>query len=163
MFVWCSTTQVDAIKLWAKRNKIIINASKTKEIVFHRPNPRVIVDKPVIEMIKETELLAVIFSDSFHVDTHVNYILKICSQHSYIMRMLRDQGITANQLNIVFDAIILSRITYVVCAWPGFYLLNSLAVLMLRFDVCLNMNFVNVFQHSVNYLETMIAHSSNLC
>jgi len=29
-----------AIKLWALRNKMIINASKTKEIVFRCPNPR---------------------------------------------------------------------------------------------------------------------------
>jgi len=36
------------------------------------------------------------------------------------MRKLRDQGLSTNQLNIVFDAIILSRITYGVCAWSGF-------------------------------------------
>ena len=37
------------------------------------------------------------------------------------MSKLRDQvPTTANQLNIVFDAIILSRITYGVCAWSGF-------------------------------------------
>ena len=36
------------------------------------------------------------------------------------MRKLRDQGLSPNQLNIVFDAIILSRITYGVCAWSGF-------------------------------------------
>ena len=50
--------EYDAIKLWTKRNKMIINASKTNEIVFHRPNPRVIVDLPAlqaIERIKETK------------------------------------------------------------------------------------------------------------
>lgn len=73
-----------------------------------------------IGKIKETKLLGSIFSDSFHYDSHVNYILKICSQRSYLMRKLRDQGLTINQLNIVFDAIILSRITYGVCAWSGF-------------------------------------------
>jgi hypothetical protein len=115
--------EYEAIQLWALRNKMIINTSKTKEIVFRRPNPRACVDLPAllaIEKIKETKLLGVIFSDSFHFDSHVNYILKICSQRSYLMRKLRDQGLTANQLNIVFDAIILSRITYGVCAWSGF-------------------------------------------
>jgi len=115
--------EYEAIKLWALRNKMIINVSKTKEIVFRRPNPRVSVDLPAlreIEKIKESKLLGVIFSDSFHFDSHVNYIMKICSQRSYLLRKLRDQGLTANQLNIVFDAIILSRITYGVCAWSGF-------------------------------------------
>ena len=56
----------------------------------------------------------------FHFDSHVNYILKMCSQRSYLMRKLIDQGLSPNQLNIIFDAIILSRITYGVCAWSGF-------------------------------------------
>jgi hypothetical protein len=115
--------EYEAIKLWALRNKMIINVSKTKEIVFRRPNPRVSVDLPAlraIETIKETKLLGVIFSDSFHFDSHVNYIMKICGQRSYLLRKLRDQGLTANKLNIVFDAIILSRIAYGVCAWSGF-------------------------------------------
>jgi len=43
-------------------------------------------------------LLGVIFADSFH----VNYILKICSQRSYLIGKLRDQGLITNQLNIVF-------------------------------------------------------------
>jgi len=36
------------------------------------------------------------------------------------MQRLGDQGLSTNQLNIVFDAIILSRITYGVCAWSDF-------------------------------------------
>jgi hypothetical protein len=51
---------------------------------------------------------------------HVNFILKICSQRAYPMRKLRDQGLTANHLNIVFDAINMSRITCGLCAWSGF-------------------------------------------
>ena len=116
--------EYEAIKLWAVRNRMIINVSKTKEIVFRRSNPRgCSVDLPVlqaIEKLKESKLLGVIFSGSFHFDSHVNYILKICSQRSYLLRKLRDQGLTLNQLNVVFDAIILSRITYGVCAWSGF-------------------------------------------
>jgi len=96
--------EYEAIKLWALRNKMIINAFKTKEIVFRRPNPRASIDLPAlqaIDKIKETKLLSVIFADSFHFDSHVNYILKICSQRSYLMRNLRDQGLSTNQFNIV--------------------------------------------------------------
>jgi hypothetical protein len=63
--------EYESIKIWAKRNKMLINDSKTKEIVFRRPNPRIIVDLPVlqaIEKIKYTKLFGVIFSDSFHFD-----------------------------------------------------------------------------------------------
>jgi len=83
---------------------MIINASKTKEIVFRRPNPRASINLPAlqaIDKIEETKLLGVIFADSFHFDSHVNYILKICSQRSYLMQKLGDQGLSTNQLNIV--------------------------------------------------------------
>ena len=138
------------IQLWALRNKMIINASKTKEIVFRRPNPRLSIDLPAlqaIEKIKETKLLGVIFSDSFHFDSHVNYILKICSQRSYLMRKLRDQGLSANQLNIVFDAIILSRIMYGVCAWSGFLSIELIGRIdaffrrMFKYEFCKCHNF----------------------
>jgi len=46
--------------------------------------------------------------------------LKICSQCSYLMQNLRYHGLSTNQLNMVFDAIILSHITYGVCAWSCF-------------------------------------------
>ena len=58
------------------------------------------------------------------------------------MRKLRDQGLSAKQLNIVFDAIILSRIMYGVCAWSG-CLLNSLVALTLFYDECLDTVFLS--------------------
>jgi hypothetical protein len=73
------------------RNKIIIIVSKTKEIVFRRPNPRVELVIPAliaighasiyivmpaliaIDTIKDTNLLAVIFSEYFHFDSSTIY------------------------------------------------------------------------------------------
>ena len=55
---------------------------------------------------------------------------------------LRDQGLTAYQLNIVFDAIIFSRITYGVCAWSGFLSVELIARIdaffrrMFRYGFC---------------------------
>jgi len=43
--------EYETIKLWALRNKMIINASKTKEIVFRRPNPRASIDLPALKAI----------------------------------------------------------------------------------------------------------------
>jgi hypothetical protein len=115
--------EFDAIQKWAVRNKMIINVAKTKEIVFRRPNPRMCIDvAPLfgIEQVKEIKLLGVIFSEDLRFNSHVNFILKLSSQRSYIMKKLRDQGLCRKQLNIVFDAIILSRIMYAVCAWSSF-------------------------------------------
>jgi hypothetical protein len=58
--------EFDAIQSWAARNKMIINFTKTKEIVFHRPNPLMILEitpVPGIEIVNEMKLLGVIFCD----------------------------------------------------------------------------------------------------
>ena len=34
------------VKTWAMENRMLINHSKTKEIVFHRPNPRSFIPHP---------------------------------------------------------------------------------------------------------------------
>ena len=115
--------EFNAIQMWATKNKMIINIAKTKEIVFHRPNPRLHIDiTPVhdIEQVKEAKLLGVIFNDNLRFDSHINCILKQCSQRSFLMRQLRSQGLSRQQLNIVFEAIILSRLRYALPAWAGF-------------------------------------------
>jgi hypothetical protein len=112
-----------AILKWAAANKMTINMTKTKEIVFRRPNPKIDLHLPSllgIEIVNEAKLLGVIFTNNFHFDSHINYLLKVCSQRSYLIRTLRDQGLSRKQLNIVFDAIILSRIMYASQSWSGF-------------------------------------------
>ena len=102
---------------------MVISIAKTKEIVFRRPNPRMCIDVTplfAIEQVKEVKLLGVIFSDNLRFNSHVNFILKLSSQRSYLMKKLRDQGLCCKQLSIVFEAIILSRIMYAVCAWSSF-------------------------------------------
>ena len=47
--------EYEAIQLWALRNKMIINASKTEEIVFRRPNPRLSIDLPALQAIEKNE------------------------------------------------------------------------------------------------------------
>jgi hypothetical protein len=66
--------EYEAVCAWAVRNEFIINVSKTKEIVFRRPNHRIDLSMPAliaIGNIKETKLLGVIFSECFHFDSHV--------------------------------------------------------------------------------------------
>ena len=104
--------EFDAIKLWAINNKMIINITKTKELVFRRPNPGLQLDDlshvHCIGQVTEAKLLGIIFKDNLRFDLHVNSILKQCSQRSFLMKQLRCQGLSNKQLDTVFDAIIIS-------------------------------------------------------
>ena len=49
---------------WSEQNKLLINMLKTKEMVFHRPNPRLYIEPPAmqnIERVNEFKLLGVYF------------------------------------------------------------------------------------------------------
>ena len=84
---------------------MVINLSKTKEIVFRRPHPGKFALSPSIEeveIVQEAKLLGVILTDNFSFDKHVNSILATCSQRFYLLKLLRDGGMSADKLNVVF-------------------------------------------------------------
>ena len=51
---------------------------------------------------------------------HVDYILHICNQRTYLLTQLKRQGLPQTQLQSVFDAIILARVLYASPAWRGY-------------------------------------------
>jgi len=59
-------------------------------------------------------LLGVIFQSSFTFVNHVDAILKVCSQRIFLLKQPRERGMPLDQLHIVFQAIMFSRLTYVI-------------------------------------------------
>jgi hypothetical protein len=113
-------SEYDHIKHWATINKMCINESKTKEIVFHRPCPRKYhVSDPIdgIERVNQIRLLGVIIQDTFSVDAHVNYVLSVCSQRIFLIKNLRDRGLPVKHLHTIYQALIVSRLLYALPAW----------------------------------------------
>ena len=68
------------IQQWADENRMILNHSKTKEMVFHRPHPSKFCLPPSLEGIEQLQtakLLGVVFQGSFSFVTRVDGILKL--------------------------------------------------------------------------------------
>ena len=99
-----------------------LNVKKTKELVFHRPNPRFSLPDPLphIECVNGLKLLGVFLNANFKFDEHVNKMVCLCSQRMYLLKQLKSQGLGIKQLHIVFTALIVSRIFYALRAWGGF-------------------------------------------
>ena len=53
-------------------------------------------------------------------DSHVHYIISQCAQRMYLLKLLRHQGMSGEQLSVVTYSIIVSRILYALPAWGGF-------------------------------------------
>jgi len=112
-----------ALRHWATINKMILNMLKTKEIVFHRPDPCLFVP-PVpladIERVNSIKLLGLFISETLDFDEHVKYLLTVCGQRCYLLKALRWQGLSHKHIGTVFQSLILSRLTYALSAWGGF-------------------------------------------
>jgi len=124
------TREFSHIKHWAAENKMVINLHKTKEIVFRHPNPKLFVYPDPLDHVHQVscaKLLGVTFKDNFQFDAHINNILKLCSQRLYLLKLLPDEGIPPQNLNmnIIFDSLILSRLQYALPAWSGFLSADS--------------------------------------
>ena len=88
-----------------------INMAKMKEIVFHRPNARNVLfpsELLGIERVLCAKLLGVWLQADIGKRKHVDYILYICNQRTYLFTQLKRQGLPQTQLQSVFDAIILA-------------------------------------------------------
>ena len=106
-----------------------LNLAKTKEIVFHKPNPRNYLPPSKlnnIERVPSNKLLGVIFSQNLKFDNRVTSVISQCSQRMYLLRQLKLQGLCINKLDVVFNALIVSRMCYALQAWGGFILCSML-------------------------------------
>jgi hypothetical protein len=115
--------EINNIRYWAFENKMEINWDKTKELVFRRPSTNLsILPDPIfnIEQVLEARLLGVVINAKFSFLSHINYLLSVCAQRQYLLKLLRQQGLPPDQLDVVYNAIIVSRITYVLPVWAGF-------------------------------------------
>ncbi len=107
----------------SSENKMQINFQKTKEIVFRRPNPKLIIYPPPLDQIDQVpfaKLLGVTLDQALRFDMHIKNTLKLCSQRFYLLKLLRDQGLPSHHLNTVFHALIISLLQYALPAWSGF-------------------------------------------
>ena len=66
------------------------------------------------------KLLGVCFFDKLNFDKHIEFILTQCSQRVYLMKLLRDQGLSDKHLDVVFQSIIISRLCYALSTWGEF-------------------------------------------
>lgn len=138
--------EFEHILKWSKNNGLVINKAKTKEIVFHRPDPRCTLPtlKPLenIEVVQCVKMLGVFIADNLKFSTHVEDVLAKCSQKLYLLKVLRSQGLCPSSLRLVFNALVVSRISYALPAWSGFLtdgqirLINAFFKRAYKYNLC---------------------------
>ena len=88
---------------------------KTKEMVFHRPNPRQLIFPNKFDDIGRVttfKLLGVHLNPDLNFNLHVSKLVTQCNQRLYLLTQLKKQGLGVNQCDAILQAIVLSRIRY---------------------------------------------------
>ena len=81
-----------------------------------------------IERVIYATLLGVWFQEDLGMKEHVNNLMLLCNQRTYLITQLKRQGLRQKQLQNVFDAIIVSRLLNAAPVWRGYLSLQKLIV-----------------------------------
>ena len=120
----CQQTQLLS-PTWTDAGKITVftRTENRKKVVFRQPRityfhlPPTVGD---IEQVNCFKLLGAIFQSNFKMELHVHYIISESAQRMYLLKLLRHQGMSGEQLSVDTHCIIISRVLYTLPAWGGF-------------------------------------------
>ena len=122
--------EMQHIQDWATRNKLSLNFSKTKELIFKRPNIRLeIIPSSIsgVERLEFAKLLGVFVDSKLSFTYHVDFLIKISSQRFYLLQQMRKQGLSDDCLHVIFNSIVYNRILYALPAWGGYLNRHSIS------------------------------------
>ena len=114
----------DEATVWATRNNMQLNASKTKElfIYFGKQNlsvPPVIIEGQKIERVRATKLLGLTLNDRLTWEDHINSISKKANVRLHYLRHLKRAGVPCAQLITVYKALVRSVTEYACQVWAN--------------------------------------------
>ena len=114
------------IQRWTDCNKLLINTSKTKDIVFKRPSLRQYVPPTSIthiEQVDHVKLLGVFFTPTFTTSVHINSVIAVMNKPLYLFNQLRKRDIRG--LAQIFMGLVVARFHYTLPAIAGQILVNA--------------------------------------
>ena len=112
-------SEVRSIMKWAEKNQMALNLNKTWEMLLKRgslkvpPAPLAIVERKTT-----LKLLGVTFEDDpVNWDSHIDHVLSKASSGLYTLRVCRLYGYPKEQLDLLFQSLIISVFTYAIEVW----------------------------------------------
>jgi len=118
-------TELEHIEKWSTANNLRLNHTKTLEILFVARGIRgscAVLPPPLpgIARVDSIKALEVVVNNRLTAADHVDSTIAACVKSLYALKVLRSHGMPPLALHTVFQAIVLSKLTYCSCAWYGF-------------------------------------------
>ena len=117
-------SELDKVNLWFKVNKLSLNSSKTKAMIFHMKQKKVRVpilgiENNRIEFVDEFNYLGIIFDTHLSWKPHTNYIAQKITRTNGLMNRLKN-FLPQNILLLLYNSLVLPYLNYGILVW-GIY------------------------------------------
>ena len=115
--------QINKIVDYSKRNKLIINAKKTKEMIvdFRKSKPDTVLSVQMngedVQIVKSINYLGVAVSDDLKWTENIQKNYKKCRLRIDFLRRLKLFQISQKTLKLVYQSLIESILTYCIIVW----------------------------------------------
>ena len=116
--------EISRITNWLAVNKLSLNASKTKMMIFHHPNkkikpseiPSIQINGQMIECVNEFKFLGILIDLHLSWAPHINYLANKLSRINGILTKLK-HFLPQYILQIIYNALFQSHINYGITSW----------------------------------------------
>ena len=107
---------------WCKENFLILNVSKTKEIIidfriFREPLPPVVINNQNVENVNKYKYLGLMIDDHLNWHEHINILIKRLNQRLYFLRRLRSFNFSTESLKMFYNSTLESIICFGISIW----------------------------------------------
>lgn len=109
--------ELDHISRWCAENSLIINASKTKEILFsnqrHQPDPPLLeIDGQPLERVQEYKYLGTYLNHKLNFSTNTDKMAAKANQRLYIVKQLAHMKASPSTINTAYKSFVESVLTF---------------------------------------------------
>ena len=121
-----SETEVLSFIEWSENNCMKVNLKKTWELLLRGKTTRTPPEPlEIIESKEKLKLLGVTFEQvPVNWDTQIDYLLSKNSSRLYILRICKYYGYSIENLDLLFQSLILSDFTYAIEVLGGLFIVN---------------------------------------
>jgi len=107
---------------WSRSNKMLINYTKTKEVILgnakSNPLPSLLIEgKKKIERVSSFKLLGVHISDDFRWENHINAVCTKVLSRLYLLKQLKRAGVSSDDLLYFYTVVIRPVFEYACVVW----------------------------------------------
>ena len=116
--------EVDLLAKWCKDNNLLLNVSKTKEIVVNfqrgpKQLPPLTIDGDAVERVSSTKFLGVHISDDLSWTTNTKSLAKKAQQRLYFLRKLKKASAPPSIMTTFYRGTIESILSSCITVWGG--------------------------------------------